>query len=507
VTADGTILVQPYLQDVTPTSAWVLWETVDTDESRVVFGEQDSLGETACGPPAGIHEVQLTQLQPDTVYSYRVHTGDHQRGPFQFRTPPATGSDTSEADGPMRIVAMSDMQRDDAFPDKYREIVEDGLLEHVRTELGEPLADALDMVLVPGDLVDNGWLRAEWRDEFFAPGATLTSSVPVYPVLGNHEANSPFYRRYFHLPENGGEGADEHWYFVDHSNVRVIGLDSNPPFDTDAQLAWLDGVLAAACSLEHLDFVFVQLHHPHHSELWAAGESAWTGRVITRLEDFSTQCGKPSIHFFGHTHGYSRGQSRDHRHLMIDVASGGGAIDRWGNPDQTDFEEYSVTQDEWGFVLVDVQGGAAPSFRVQRFSLGNADQGRDRELTDTIVVHRYGQAPAQPTLTALRTDSCAESPALRTSDFSAPGGNLQQATRWQVAADCESFESPLLDRWQQDQNWYFGVDERAGLSLTEESIEALPRGASYCARARHRDDELRWSEWSQALSFALTACP
>ena len=137
----------------------------------------------------------------------------------------------------------------------------------------------------------------------------------------------------------------------------MIGLDSNSGYQIDAQLIWLETVLQDACYNDNIDFVFAQLHHPHKSELWTPGETNYTGDVIERMENFSDECGKPSIHFFGHTHGYSRGQSQDHEHLWVNVATAGGAIDYWGVWPQADYDEFTVTQDEWGFVLVEVQAG------------------------------------------------------------------------------------------------------------------------------------------------------
>ena len=147
---------------------------------------------------------------------------------------------------------------------------------------------------------------------------------------GNHEVNSTYYFQYFHLPENGTPGYEEHWWYKDYGNVRFMGLNSNAPYDGEDQLDWLADVLDGTCDLEHIDFVFAELHHPHKSELWTPGERDFTGEVVAALEAFSQSCGKPSIHFFGHTHGYSRGQSQDHKHLWINVASAGGAIDYWG---------------------------------------------------------------------------------------------------------------------------------------------------------------------------------
>ena len=131
-------------------------------------------------------------------------------------------------------------------------------------------------------------------------------------------------------------------------------MDTNEEYQNKTQLSWLDDLLARTKENEEIDFVFAQMHHPHKSELWLDGEEDYTGQIVKKLEAFSTETGKPSIHFFGHTHGYSRGQSRDHKHLWINVASAGGSIDNWGEFAQQNYDEFTVTQDEYGFVMVEV---------------------------------------------------------------------------------------------------------------------------------------------------------
>ena len=176
--------------------------------------------------------------------------------------------------------------------------------------------------MIPGDLVSDGRVYAQWASQFFDPAKGLLAEVPVYPVPGNHEQDAQAFFDYFHLPDNGSAGFEEHWWWHDVGNVRMIGLDSNGLYGNQTQLEWLQGTLDATCEDETIDFVFAQLHHPHQSELWTPGNVPFTGRVIEALEAFSSDCGKPSIHFFGHTHGYSRGASQDHQHLMVNVASG-----------------------------------------------------------------------------------------------------------------------------------------------------------------------------------------
>jgi len=326
--------------------------------------------------------------------------------------------------------------------------------------------------------------------------------VPVYPVTGNHERNSQAYFDYFHLPENGTVGFEEHWYFTDHGNLRLIGLDSNGIYRNPVQIEWLQEVLAETCAADEIDFVFAQLHHPHHSELWPEGNTEFTGDVIAALEAFSTDCEKPSVHFFGHTHGYSRGQSRDHRHLMVNVASAGGNLDYWGEYAQLDYPEYSVSHDEYGFVVVEVEAGDDPSFHLQRVSLGNQNLARDNEVRDAVTVRRFNDAPRTPALRGpLGQAVNARCFTLGLSPFDDEDGDLHWATHWQIAATCDGFDDPIVDRWRQRENWYRDENTQAGDDLTDEVVEGLEPNAQYCWRARYRDDGLRWSDWSTPEPF------
>ena len=482
-----TVLTQPYMQWVTENDAWVFWETDEGEGSRLDWGLTDALGEVTCGErvPAleggdpdealtQVHAVQLVGLEPGQQVFYQARTGATTTVASSFRT---------VGDGPFRLVAMSDSQRDDNNPDQFRKIVQEGVLPEVKARYGDDVTEELAMVLFPGDLVDNGWLIGEWQNDFFGSAAPLFAQVPVYPAIGNHEGATPLYFRYFHLPD----GLQEHAYALDRENVRLVTLDSNGWFEDD-QLAWLDEQLESACTDAELDFVFAQLHHPWLSELWTPGETDFTGSVVARLEAFSTECGKPSVHFFGHTHGYSRGQSRDHDHLMVNVASAGGALDRWGEQPQADYEEFSVSRDTWGFVLVEVEGGESPSFTLRRISQGNADTPEDNIETDTMTIWRHNSAPATPAA------ACADG-TLSGGGFSDPEGHAHQGSHWQVGASCDALN---IDLWRQRRNEYGGVDLQAGDDLTDEVA-----GDAGCFRVRYRDEGLVWSEWSEPASCLL----
>ena len=366
------LVVKPYLQSATPTSMSILWETDSNSHSQIEWGTTISMGYLTEGTAftnsgnSKIHTVLISDLSPDTRYYYRAITSGLISQIYDFITPPDPSSESS-----FKIVAMSDMQKDWSNSNKFNEIIHEGIIDFISEEYSDDLPGELQMVLVTGDLVDTGSNYSHWTDHFFAPSTPLFAHVPIYPVLGNHEANTGYYFNYFNLPENGTNGYNEHWWFTDYSNLRVIGLDSNSNYQIDTQLDWLEDVLADACDNPYIDFVFAHLHHPYKSELWTPGETNYTGDVIERMENFSDECGKPSIHFFGHTHGYSRGQSQNHDHLWVNVATAGGAIDYWGEWPQADYDEFTVTQDEWGFVIVDVEAGDDPQFVLKRISRGN----------------------------------------------------------------------------------------------------------------------------------------
>ncbi|MFT5460740.1 MAG: hypothetical protein ACI9K2_007260, partial [Myxococcota bacterium] len=302
--------------------------------------------------------------------------------------------------------------------------------------------------------------------------------------------------------DDAGPEHAERFYSFAHSVVLFIGLDTNHLPSWPAQLDFLDDRLDAACADPSVDFVFAQLHHPFQSELWTPGNVPTTGQVIERLEAFSTACDKPSVHFFGHTHAYSRGQSRDHDHLMVNVASAEGGLDRWGEQPQADYDAFTVSTDDWGFVVVDVTAGDDPSLQVRRLSRGNPDHPADNALTDSITVHRFGTPPLQPDMLAPTGAVSADCVVLQSTTFAAPDGAAHQATHWQVAAACDGFDRSSWEVWRQAENRYFGVDKSAGLDLTEESLRDLDEG-EHCVRVRHRDAGLQWSGWSQPRAFVV----
>lgn len=502
-------LVKPYLQDAEPTSIKIMWETTDGEESVVEWGTRKKLKHATTGSSskvtygaARLHEVKLTGLKKFTKYYYRVKTGELTSDIHEFKTPPFSSEATT-----FNLVAMSDMQYDYRQPDKFSEIVNQGVIAYLEKEFNGSLPENLALVMVPGDLVENGAKYHQWKDHFFSPAADLFSEVPVYPVPGNHERNSNFYFKYFSLPENGTPAYHEHWWYKDYGNTRIIGLNSNHGYrDLKEQYQWLATVLKETAENKDIDFVFAQLHHPHKSELWIPGEEDSTGKVVKMLEEFTETSGKPSLHFFGHTHGYSRGQSRDHKHLWVNVASAGGAIDNWGEYQGRDYNEFTVTQDAYGFVMVTVDPNPEdPKLTLKRISRGNVEDGvKNNEVSDEITVFKNTKKPEKPqVLSPVNKMVNYIGTTLKASLFKGERmGAFHAASHWQLSKD-KTFKE-ASNSWKQFENWYYDENRQKFDDLTDESFERLEPNTTYYWRVRYRDQFLNWSDWSDTASFITT---
>jgi hypothetical protein len=511
------IIAGPFLQSASPTGITVVWETNSDTDTRVDYGITEDLGTevigTALVTPAMtiIHKTTLTNLQPETYYYYQAITRKAKSEILHFKTPALTS-----AEQPFRFIVYSDTQHDGSTPDKHAEIVNDGMIGFITENFGPDLSEEVAFVLHAGDIVDSNAGFDKWREQFFEEAQNLLQYTPVYTVLGNHERVTDDYFRYFSLPDNDTAGYEGHWYHFDYSNVRVVGLNSNYGYRIQTQLDWLDGVLVSSCNDLDIDFVFVQLHHPYKSEPWTPGEIAYTGEVIERMEQFSTDCGKPSIHFFGHTHAYARGQSRDAEHLWVNVATAEGGIRYWGEYHNFDYPEFQKTLLEWGFVLVEVEAGSDPRLRLRRVSRGNDVVARDNEVVDDITIRAGNLPPLQPeplfpTLAQSPIDPDAVS--LKAGAFFDPDDDGHLESHFQVTASQGDYSAPVVEEWRRSENFYsppgatgvtngyYSIDTAAAADITASSSAFLQPGTTYHWRVRYRDGALGWSDWSVEASF------
>ncbi len=508
----------PYLQDPSPTTMWVCWETANTTESVVEYGTTPSIPSSTSGnflnSSAGtiIHQVRLTGLQPETTYWYRVKTGSWYSDISHFKTPPLQTSEES-----WRFAAISDTQVDGNNSQKHREVIEEGIMAYTAQQYGPDMAEELAFLVHCGDLVSTGSNHSQWQNHYFGQAQELYEQVPSYSVLGNHEADAALYYEYLQLPHNSLSGSEERYWWADRQNVRLIGLDTNGYTSTSEQLSWIDGVLADAATNDSIDFVFCLFHHPHKSELWTPGESGFSSNLVARLEQFSDDTGKPSVHFFGHTHGYSRGQSRDHDHLMVNVATGMGNPDYWYEYPQADYPEFQYSEPDWGFCIIDVDAGSDPQFRLRRLSRGNEFVAKNNTLSDEITIRRYNIPPDKPTAlfpNPSSADQTSGNVELVGSTFSDSDGDTLLEAQYQISEFQNDWSSPITDDWRRIENWYrppngdgwYSVDTVTDAQIEDIFVdEVLPGCRDVWWRVRYRDSALAWSDWSDPAQFHVGA--
>lgn len=173
------------------------------------------------------------------------------------------------------------------------------------------LAMQPEIVFHTGDLVANGLDARQWKT-FNEITAKLRDTAVFFPVLGNHERNSPIYFETFDLPNN------ERWYTVDtRDGIHFILLDSTTDTGPNSeQYKWLENDLRSFG--QQAKFTVVLFHHPPFSTGHHSGDEAGIRETLVPLFQ---QYGVDLV-LNGHDHCYERSL---HNGIYYIVTGGGGA--------------------------------------------------------------------------------------------------------------------------------------------------------------------------------------
>lgn len=180
--------------------------------------------------PAVKHwQVNLTQLTPDTKYSYRIHNDD-------------TGMDSevhSFRTAPSEKQAFSFIYLGDTHNDT--------IVESVLNKAIKESPDAA-FLIHSGDHVNTGLFRDLW-DKYFDSGKAVFPSLPFIPTLGNHDSQDglppTLFTQLFMLPDNTACGLpSERNYSFAYGNARFFMIDATG--DKDKIACWLEEELSKA---------------------------------------------------------------------------------------------------------------------------------------------------------------------------------------------------------------------------------------------------------------------
>jgi hypothetical protein len=323
----------PFLQSMTTTNVLVVWRTDMPLDSAVEWGPTPGLGFRAYDNLSTTqHVVNLSGLQPDTVYYYRVRSS----GGGLSVTSPMDHLHTFKERGPVSFVFVGDTGQNTPAQ---------GAVAQVMRDL-QP-----DLVLHGGDIVYGGFDDKTPDTRVFGYYQRQTGQMqntPFYFSYGNHDLNccggtpelnltnwvlnGVSFQRTFYLPTNSATGTS-HFYSFDDGDVHFVAC-YNPWFSayeflkTDIQYQWLTNDLATTAKPWKVLF----FHSPMaHSGQHALADRNFNG-ILDQVEVMDT-VGSAAVQYgvqlvlCAHEHSYERFLPTNGFHTVL---SGGGGAGLYG---------------------------------------------------------------------------------------------------------------------------------------------------------------------------------
>ena len=291
---------EPYMQGVTAYSAVICWVSAGPDAGVVEYGKTPELGRKEAEARVGRrHAVALTGLDPGSTYHYRVEGAGGSSATGCFCTAPA-GDDSRFS---FAVVG-------DSGSGGKGQLAVAALLERLRP----------DLVLHTGDVVYPAGQERHYDRRFFAPYRNLIKTVPLFPVLGNHDVrkgNGAAFLENFH-PPLGSPGSTKRYYSFDWGNTHFVALDSelyhgDRGSDPEEQRDFLERDLAT--TRKHWRIVFL------HRSPYGSSRHGGDEKVREDLEPLFAKHGVDLV-FSGHDHVYER--TVPIRGVTYVVSGGGG---------------------------------------------------------------------------------------------------------------------------------------------------------------------------------------
>ncbi|WP_082971584.1 purple acid phosphatase family protein [Rheinheimera sp. SA_1] len=320
--------------------------------------------------PSAHHQLTFSDLQPDTLYAYRVQGLGTWSEWLQFRT-----AKTNFA--PFRAIYFGDAQN--------------SLKSHFSRVARAALLKAPDAALMihAGDLVNSryGVLDNEWGEWFDAAG-WQAGMVNQLIVAGNHEylklnedtpqerrVLSPQFSAQFGVVQNGPQPLRDTVYFTDYQGVRFIALNSTEALENEAmaklQAEWLEQVL----SNNPQRWTVVSYHHP----MFSVSQGRDNPRLRQYWQPLFAKYGV-DLALQGHDHVYGRnvasGVSQAHAGTVYLVSVAGPKMYLVADParramqkvaeDTQLFQLLDFEQDVLRYQSMTVSGQQYDSFELQR---------------------------------------------------------------------------------------------------------------------------------------------
>lgn len=284
----ATYEIPPSLQYLTADTAWIYFSALNAEGLALhLWPESDPWAYREIGVGGGQNGLVVTGLMPETIYLARVLAVEN----GEPRAPRFMDGHWSS----LRFETMA------IEPDSLRVgvIGDSGFGDPITAALVEQLAaHEVDFVVHTGDVVyrgeENDGPVEAFAVKYYEPFRPLLGSVPVYPVLGNHEYDLPvrlndlpYYHRAFPrfpdalgVPGGGPHGRD--WYSLQFGTWEFLFLNTQTFFGvpgSEEQLDWLEEQLSSGPDAKSI----LAMHVPPFSQGRHQGDSAWVATNLSPL--------------------------------------------------------------------------------------------------------------------------------------------------------------------------------------------------------------------------------
>lgn len=305
-----------------------------------------------CVPDSQRYEAAFTGLEAGAEYSYVVEN----RGFLGWKHPVA---------GPYPTRAPLPQNR----PFRFLAFGDSGVGSNSQADLALLMVERKpDLIIHAGDLNQIAGEPEDYPVIFFEPYAALIRSIPLLPVLGNHDCFTKRGRPlldFFVLPDNGPvEAWSERNFYFDFGDARFVGLDVNAVDGEKGGVItaeemkttvapWLRNVLTE-CDTR---WKIVCFHHPIYTGSKHAPDGvAHVKEAYARVLE---ECGV-SLVFNGHNHLYERSAPiREDRVVgegdgVVYITTGTGGAGRYPMNLPPPFYNRFFCDTSLGFTCVDV---------------------------------------------------------------------------------------------------------------------------------------------------------
>ena len=453
------------------------------------------------------HTVKLTGLTPNTKYFYKITTGSQTSAVHSFKTLPLPGQ-AATVDGKIRFLIMGDNQiKDEPRFDSLVSAAE----RKIDQKFGGDPADNISLNFMVGDQVDVGTLD-HYENVHFDKNKLLSPSIPIQTTVGNHELYGTLqmgaYYNHFYLdslPYQGINSGTENYYAMQAGPVLFISFTTEHSSSNTAQFNWLTQVVNAANSDPTVQWIVSFGHRPYQAEQYVGDISSW---VRNTAVPFLKTSSKYVLHVGAHHHLYARGQLKDEP--VYNVISGGTAWDQyWNMSTESDCEDVQKTLAQWAYTILEFDV-VNETMDAETYSIGSKYNYRNNLLVDEFHRYKNKAIPNQPVITSINNPI--QFPyTISTNAYSSTESELLNSTQFQIS-QTSSFSSLEKDVLKDYENLFGSAgtpdstqDINLGVNILELQmpVNYLVNGWHY-VKARHRDRNMEWSNWSEVDSFLVT---